>query len=228
MTGDSTITDLEDGRIGLRAGVRPAGGTICPPYFRLTRTPSRAGHSQREFVTTRATAHADVPGDWLQITVARTGHGSAGDCALAPQTHEARTVEIGFTIAPEHQGRGYAREARLIAPAPPVRSARQSPRNGFLRSRNPPSVRVLEVVGMRLPRRLIHDLRSPVRYARGTRAAQATGRCPRTRPRRTNRDGRRGRARFRPGNDVYAETTTGSFPELPASPSACSPPSPST
>ncbi len=34
-----------------------------------------------------------------------------GDCALAPQTHEARTVEIGFTIAPEHQGRGYAREA---------------------------------------------------------------------------------------------------------------------
>lgn len=24
---------------------------------------------------------------------------------------EARTVEIGFTIVPEHQGRGYAREA---------------------------------------------------------------------------------------------------------------------
>jgi NADPH:quinone reductase-like Zn-dependent oxidoreductase len=34
--------------------------------------------------------------------------------------------------------------------------------------------------------------------------------------------------RFRPGDDVCAETTTGSFPELPASPSACSPPRPST
>ncbi len=34
-----------------------------------------------------------------------------GDCALAPQTHEVWTVETGFTIAPEHQGRGYAREA---------------------------------------------------------------------------------------------------------------------
>ena len=30
---------------------------------------------------------------------------------MRPETHEARTVAIGFTIAPEHQGRGYAREA---------------------------------------------------------------------------------------------------------------------
>ena len=145
MTGDSTIADFDDGRIGLRAGVRSADGTICLSCFRLIRTPSRAGHCQREFVTTRATAHADVPGDWLQITVARAGHGSAGDCALAPQTHEARTVEIGFTIAPEHQGRGYAREARLIAPALPVRSLGKHrvtvscgpatrPRSGCLRS----------------------------------------------------------------------------------------------
>jgi NADPH:quinone reductase-like Zn-dependent oxidoreductase len=35
-----------------------------------------------------------VPGDWLQITVARARHGSAGDCALAPQTHEARTEAV--------------------------------------------------------------------------------------------------------------------------------------
>lgn len=37
MIGDSTIADLDDGRIGLRARVRRAGGTVCPLYFRLIR-----------------------------------------------------------------------------------------------------------------------------------------------------------------------------------------------
>jgi hypothetical protein len=37
----------------------------------------------RQFVTTSATAHADVPGEWLQITVARAGHGSAERRSLA-------------------------------------------------------------------------------------------------------------------------------------------------
>jgi len=39
MIGDSTIADLDDGRIGLRARVRPAGGTVCPSYFRQIRIP---------------------------------------------------------------------------------------------------------------------------------------------------------------------------------------------
>jgi len=37
MIGDSTIADLDDGRIGLRARARLAGGTVCPSYFRLIR-----------------------------------------------------------------------------------------------------------------------------------------------------------------------------------------------
>ena len=105
----------------------------------------------RRFVSTMATAQADVPGEWLQIAVALAGEGSlVGDCAFAPQAHEARIVEIGFTIAPEYQGQGYAREAvslllrylfeqlgkhRVIASCDP---------------RNARSVKVLEAVGMRL------------------------------------------------------------------------------
>jgi aminoglycoside 6'-N-acetyltransferase len=104
----------------------------------------------RRFVVTMATAQADLPGEWLQIAVALALDGSlVGDCAFAPQAHEARTVEIGFTIAAEHQGRGYAREAvslllrhlfeqlgkhRVVASCDP---------------RNAPSVKVLEAVGMR-------------------------------------------------------------------------------
>ena len=48
MTGDSTIADFDDGRIGLGAGVRSADGTICLSCFRLIGTPSRAGRCQRE------------------------------------------------------------------------------------------------------------------------------------------------------------------------------------
>ena len=38
MTGDSTIADFDDGRIGLGAGVRSAEGMICLSCFRLMRT----------------------------------------------------------------------------------------------------------------------------------------------------------------------------------------------
>jgi RimJ/RimL family protein N-acetyltransferase len=104
----------------------------------------------RRFVSAMATEAADVPGEWLQIAVTLAGDDAlVGDCAFVPQAHEPRTVEIGFTIAPEHQRRGYAPEAvssllrylfeqlgkhRVIASCDP---------------RNAPSVKVLEAVGMR-------------------------------------------------------------------------------
>lgn len=104
----------------------------------------------RRFVSAMATEPADVPGEWLQIAVTLAGDDTlVGDCAFVPQAHEPRTAEIGFTIAPQHQGRGYAREAvsallrylfdqlgkhRVIASCD---------------ARNAPSVKVLEAVGMR-------------------------------------------------------------------------------
>jgi len=104
----------------------------------------------REFVTTMATAQADVPGDWLQVAVARAGDGSlVGDCAFAPQAHEARTVEIGFTVAPEHQGRGYAREAVSLLLRYLFGQLGKHRVTASCDSRNAPSVRVLEAVGMR-------------------------------------------------------------------------------
>src|SRR5680860_983740 len=72
----------------------------------------------------------------------------AGDCALAPQTHEARTVEIGFTIAPEHQGRGYAREAVSLLLRYLFGQLGKHRVTASYDPRNPPSVRVLEAVGM--------------------------------------------------------------------------------
>jgi RimJ/RimL family protein N-acetyltransferase len=104
----------------------------------------------RRFVSTMATAQADVPGEWLQIAVALARDGSlVGDCAFAPQTHEPRTVEIGFTIAPEHQGRGYAREAVSLLLRYLFTQLGKHRVTASCDPRNAPSIKVLEAAGMR-------------------------------------------------------------------------------
>ncbi len=138
-----------------------------------------------------------------------------GDCALAPQTHEARTVETGFTIAPEHQGRGYAREAVSLLLRYLFGQLGKHHVTASYDPRNPPSVRVLEAVGMR---RNHGDwfITSGRPYV--MRAALGLRR-PRVAVRGRDLVGRietvgAAVTRFRPGDDVYAETTTGSFAEL--------------
>ena len=111
-----------------------------------------------EFVTTMATAPADVPGGWLQIAIARTGDGSlVGDCAFAPQAHEARTVEIGFTVAPEHQGIGYAREAISLLLRYLFDHLGKHRVTASCDSRNVPSAKVLAAVGMRREGHLVES-----------------------------------------------------------------------
>jgi len=58
------------------------------------------------------TQHPDIPGEWFQVAVAlRESDAIVGDCGLHALADPADEVEIGFTLAPEHQGRGYASEA---------------------------------------------------------------------------------------------------------------------
>jgi RimJ/RimL family protein N-acetyltransferase len=50
-------------------------------------------------------------GSWYQVAIAANQDGALlGDCALH-FLEDGRQLEIGFTVAPEHQGRGIAREA---------------------------------------------------------------------------------------------------------------------
>ena len=68
------------------------------------------------FVAQMMTAHPDTPGEWFQFAVALRATGQLiGDCAAMPRADDPRQCEIGFTIAPRYQGRGYATEAvRLL------------------------------------------------------------------------------------------------------------------
>ena len=69
------------------------------------------------FVRQMMTAHPDTPGEWFQFAVALRVTGQLiGDCAAMPRADDPSQCEIGFTIAPRYQGRGYATEAvRLLA-----------------------------------------------------------------------------------------------------------------
>jgi len=53
-----------------------------------------------------------VPGEWFQLALeARSAGTLVGDLALHINADEPREAEVGFTLAPAHQGQGYATEA---------------------------------------------------------------------------------------------------------------------
>jgi RimJ/RimL family protein N-acetyltransferase len=95
-------------------------------------------------------ARVGVPGEWFGFAIESKETGTLiGDCALRIDEHEPYRAEVGFTLAREHQGRGFASEAvahvldytfgtlglhRIIAIAD---------------CRNAPSVALLERLGMR-------------------------------------------------------------------------------
>lgn len=53
----------------------------------------------------------DVPGTWFQLAIVEKENGTMiGDCGLHCPLDEPRQMEFGITLAPSHQGRGYATE----------------------------------------------------------------------------------------------------------------------
>lgn len=54
----------------------------------------------------------DVPGTWFQMAIELVRSGAlVGDCGFHCPPHDPRQAEVGITLAPEHQGQGYAAEA---------------------------------------------------------------------------------------------------------------------
>lgn len=66
----------------------------------------------RAFVREMGSAQPGVPGEWFQFAIESKETGEfVGDCALQVDGQEPYRAEIGFTLAREHQGRGFASEA---------------------------------------------------------------------------------------------------------------------
>ena len=67
----------------------------------------------RAFVDWMAEHHPDEPGEWYQLAIATRAAPASlvGDCVLRPRAEEPLVADIGFTLDPAAQGRGFATEA---------------------------------------------------------------------------------------------------------------------
>jgi RimJ/RimL family protein N-acetyltransferase len=91
-----------------------------------------------------------TPGEWFQFAIEHRDSGVlVGDCAFKVDGTEHRQAEIGFTLAPAHQGQGFATESvrGLLGYAFETLNLHRVMAN--CDARNTPSARVLERVGMR-------------------------------------------------------------------------------
>jgi RimJ/RimL family protein N-acetyltransferase len=117
--------------------------------------------SARRFIAGLSGSHP-TPGEWYQFAVVRREDGAlVGDCAACPGAADPRIVEIGFSLAPQYQGRGYATEAvdRLLSylfdeasTARPVHRV-----TAGCDVRNARSAALLDRVGMRREGRLVES-----------------------------------------------------------------------
>jgi RimJ/RimL family protein N-acetyltransferase len=104
----------------------------------------------RLFIDQQLKLHPDVPGTWFQMAIELVGAGALiGDLGLHTLSDRPGQAEIGFTLACEHQGKGYATEAvnRLLDYVFGVLGKHRA--IAVTDTRNAPAARLLERVGMR-------------------------------------------------------------------------------
>ena len=102
------------------------------------------------FFTEQAMLHPGIEGTWFQMMIENAETGELiGDCGLKTTGEDSRQVEIGFTLAAAHHGKGYATEAitRLLDYI--FTDLRKHRVTAAADARNTPSVRLMERVGMR-------------------------------------------------------------------------------
>ncbi len=102
------------------------------------------------FIREMMDRHPDTTGEWFQFAVVLRPAGRLiGDCAAVPHADEPRQCEIGFTIAPGYQGRGYATEAAILLVDYLFAGRGKHRITASCDARNTASAAVLERLGMR-------------------------------------------------------------------------------
>jgi RimJ/RimL family protein N-acetyltransferase len=116
--GDAAFTALTTERLVLRR-FRPEDLDAFVAYrsdpetahYQSWEAPYRPSQA-RQFLHELQAIHPDTPGEWFQFAVALCHTDRLiGDCGAHVCAEDARQAEIGFTLAPQHQGYGYATEA---------------------------------------------------------------------------------------------------------------------
>jgi RimJ/RimL family protein N-acetyltransferase len=154
--GDAAFTALTTQRLVLRR-FRPEDLDAFVAYrsdpetarYQNWEVPYRPSQA-RQFLQELEAIHPDTPGEWFQFAVAlRHTDRLIGDCGAHAHAEDPRQAEIGFTLAPQHQGYGYATEAvRRLLHYLLIERGKHRVR-ATCDDRNTRSAAVLERVGMR-------------------------------------------------------------------------------
>ena len=153
---DESFTELTGDRVLLRR-FRPADVAEFVAYrsrpevarFQSWDAPYPREEGER-FVRQIMKDHPDTAGEWFQFAVALRPAGPLiGDCAAMTHADDPRQCEIGFTIAAEHQGHGYATEAARLLVGYLFGSRAKHRITATCDPRNTASAAVLERLGMR-------------------------------------------------------------------------------
>ena len=117
--------------------------------YQVWEAPYLAGQAH-QFLQHLQASHPDTPGEWFQFAMTlRHTDRLIGDCAANVRADDSRQAEVGFTLAAEHQGHGYATEAvrRLLHYLLVERGKHRV--SATCDDRNTRSAALLERVGMR-------------------------------------------------------------------------------
>jgi RimJ/RimL family protein N-acetyltransferase len=111
---DTVFTELRSPRLLLRRLRRDDLAALCayrslPEVARYQDWESFGPDEAARLIDAQSGLEPDIPGTWFQlaIVVAATGV-MIGDCGLHCRLEDPRQMEVGITLAPAHQGRGYA------------------------------------------------------------------------------------------------------------------------
>lgn len=106
-----------------------------------------------------ASTEPGTPERWYQVGIyLREGDKLIGDCGFRVPADKLEQVEVGITVAPEFQGKGYATEALRVLLKYLFVELRKHRVFGSVDPRNESSMRLLERVGMRKEAHFVKSL----------------------------------------------------------------------
>ena len=113
----SLPTSLSTSRLFFRRLQRGDVAALCsyrslPEVARYQEWESFGPEDATRLIAEQADMEPGVPGTWLQLAIVdRATETMIGDCGLHCRLDDPRQMELGVTLAPSHQRRGYATEA---------------------------------------------------------------------------------------------------------------------
>jgi RimJ/RimL family protein N-acetyltransferase len=111
------------------------------------------------FLAEQAGLHPDVAGTWFQMAIGHKNTGEIiGDCGLKTLADHPEQVEIGFTLALDYQGKGYATEAITLLLDYVFGKLGKHRVTAMTDARNVRAARVLERLGMRREGHFIRNI----------------------------------------------------------------------